>query len=298
MLVKPGAADWPEDDPQSKWGEVSNRRRENGFRVCAVSSGKGGVCKSNIVANLGLALARQGLRVLLMDADLGLGNLDLLLGLKPQYTIQEVLQLKKTLDEVILTGPGGMKILPAASGIAELADLGDTQKLLLLDELDHYREQLDVALIDTGAGISRNVLFFNLAAQERLVVANNQPPALMDAYALMKVLATHHGETRFYLVVNDVASSQEASVVYHSLLKVAEKFLPVDISLEYLGFIPHDAAIPKAVKRQQPVLELFPQSAASQAFMAVARRFWDTPAPPGRTGNIKLFWRRLSRYAD
>ena len=162
--------------------------------------------KSNVVVNLGLALAQRGLRVLLIDADLGLGNLDILLGLTPQLTLQDALAAQLKLSEVIVEGPGGLKILPASSGIAEIAVLDEFQKLFLLNEMDHYTEDMDVVLIDTGAGISPNVLFFQSRAQERILVVNNQPPAIADAYALIKILVSQHGETSFKLLVNGLTN--------------------------------------------------------------------------------------------
>lgn len=266
------------------------------LRVIAVTSGKGGVGKSHIVVNLGLSLASQGHKVLLIDADLGLANLDILLGLTPEFTIDDVFSLRKNLPEVLIEGPGGVKILPASSGISQLAELDEHQKLFLLNELDHYGESLDVVLIDTGAGISRNVLFFNLAAQERIVVVNNEPTSLTDAYALIKVLVTQHGERRFKLLVNGLSRAKEAEKVYRTLMKVVERFLGGEITLEYLGFIPYDEAISKAVKRQQPVLTLYPQAPASKAFAELAQRLWESPWPGGPDGNIKFFWRRLLQY--
>jgi flagellar biosynthesis protein FlhG len=266
------------------------------LRVIAVTSGKGGVGKSNVVVNLGVALAQQGLKVLLIDADLGLANLDILLGLSPQYSIHDVLQLRKTLPEVLVEGPEGLKILPASSGIPDLAELDEYQKMFLLNELDNYSETIDVALIDTGAGISRNVLFFNIAALERVVVANNEPTSITDAYALIKVLATQHNERRFKLLVNGLSQPREAEAVYRTLLKVSERFLGRDISLEYLGYIPHDDAVTKAVLKQQPVLTLFPKSRVAKAFTQMARRLWEMPAPDEMDGNIKFFWRRLLQY--
>ena len=263
------------------------------LRVISVTSGKGGVGKSNVVVNLGLALAQRGLKVLLIDADLGLGNLDILLGLSPRLTLQDALATQLNLAEVIVEGPGGLKILPAASGIAEMAMLNEFQKLFLLNEMDHYSEEMDVVLIDTGAGISPNVLFFNLGAQERILVVNNQPPAIADAYALIKILVSQHGETRFKLLVNGLAHEREAELVYRTLLRVAERFLGREITLDYLGFVPYDPALPKAVMRQQPVLALYPQSPASRSFVMIAQTLWDTKPQPALEGNIKFFWRRL-----
>jgi flagellar biosynthesis protein FlhG len=281
-------------DPIFQENTFPHRGKSSGpLRVISVTSGKGGVGKSNIVVNLGLALTQQGLKVLLIDADLGLGNVDILLGLTPKFTIQDVLSLRHSLDDVIVEGPGGLKILAASSGIPELAMLDESQKLFLLDEMDHYTEDIDVVLIDTGAGISHNVLFFNIAAHERIIVVNNQPPSIADAYALIKVLATKYGQKRFKILVNDLAYSQEAELVYRTLLKVTERFLGQEISLDYLGFIPHDQALPQAVMRQQPVLALYPQALASKSFVILAHSLWDSPRPSGIDGNIKLFWRRL-----
>ncbi len=262
-------------------------------RVLAVTSGKGGVGKSNIVANLGLALSRLHYRVLLIDADLGLANLDILLGLNPRYTMQDVLSLKQSLSQVIIEGPGGMKVLPAGSGLPELAELDEFQKMFLLNELDHCSETIDLVLIDTGAGISRNVLFFNLAAQERIVVANSQPTSLTDAYALIKVMVTRYNQTQFKLLVNGVARAREGEAVHQTLLAAAERFLGREINLEYLGFIPWDASIPKAVMRRQPVLTLYPGAPASKSFTRIASHLWELLPPARIDGSIRFFWRRL-----
>lgn len=265
-------------------------------RVAAVTSGKGGVGKSNIVVNLGLALTFLDYRVLLIDADLGLANLDILLGLTPQYTIQDFLSLQQDLSQVIMAGPGGLRILPACSGLAELADLDKSQKAFLLSELDHYSENIDVVLIDTGAGISRNVLFFNLAAQERIIVANGQPTSLTDAYALIKVMVTRYNQTRFKLLVNGVTRPREGEDVYHTLLQATERFQGREISLEYLGSIPFDESVPKAVMRQQPVLTLYPAAPASKSFIRLARHLRKLPPTAGIDGSIQFFWRRLLGY--
>ncbi len=263
------------------------------LRVIAVTSGKGGVGKSNVVVNLGLALSRQGLKVLLIDADLGLANLDILLGLTPRFTIKDLLSLRKPIAEVMTEGPEGIKILPASSGIPELADLDEYQKIFLLNELDNYSENLDVVLIDTGAGISRNVLFFNMAATERIVVANNEPTSITDAYALIKVLVTKYRETRFKLLVNGLNRPEDGEQVFRTLLRVTERFLGKEVSLEYLGAIPHDEAIPRAVLKQQAVLSLFPKAKVSRCFVRLARNLWEAPPPLELGGNVKFFWRRL-----
>lgn len=262
-------------------------------RVIAVTSGKGGVGKSNIVVNLGIVLTRLGQKVLIVDADLGLSNIDILLGLTPRFNINDVFSRQKTLAEVIIDGPGGMKILPASSGIQEMAELDGAQKLFLLNELDNYSEALDVVLIDTGAGISSNVLYFNIAAQERIVVANHEPTAITDAYALIKVLATNYAEKKFKLLINSSSQPKGAEAVYRNLVKVADRFLGGEISIDYLGFIPQDEAIPKAVLKQQAVVELFPRSLASRGFARLAQKLVEGEPEEVLNGNIKFFWRRL-----
>jgi flagellar biosynthesis protein FlhG len=266
------------------------------LRVITVTSGKGGVGKSNVVVNLGLALARMGRKILLIDADLGLANLDILLGLNPRFTIHDLLSLRHSLSEVLVEGPEGIKILAASSGIPELADLDKHQKMFLLNELDEYTENIDVVLIDTGAGISRNVLFFNIAALERIVVVNNEPTSITDAYALIKVLASKHGEKHYKLLVNGLSKPQEGEMVYRTMLRVTERFLGKGISLEYLGFIPYDEAIPRAVLKQQPALSLFPRAKVSQCFGSLAKKLWESSAPTEMGSNIKFFWRRLLQY--
>jgi flagellar biosynthesis protein FlhG len=171
--------------------------------------------------------------------------------------------------------------------------LNESEKLFLLDEMDNYTEDIDVVLIDTGAGISPNVLFFNIAAHERLVVVNNQPPSIADAYALIKVLVTEYGERSFKLLVNGLSHKQEAESVYRILLKVTERFLGQELSLDYLGYIPFDDAVPQAVIRQQPVLALYPQAQVSKSFVDLAQSLWESPGPSGIDGNIKFFWRRF-----
>ncbi len=164
-----------------------------GTKVVAITSGKGGVGKTNIVANLAVALSRMGRRVLIFDADLGLGNLDVLLGLAPRFNIGHVLRGEKELDEIIIKGPSGIEILPAASGIEELTTLTTQQKMDLFTKMEGLNGKVDVMLIDTAAGISHNVLFFNIASHEILVVASTEPTSLIDAYALMKVLHLRYG---------------------------------------------------------------------------------------------------------
>jgi len=266
-------------------------------RVISVTSGKGGVGKTNVVANLAIALQQMGKKVLVFDADLGLGNIDVLLGLSPPYSIHDVLFGAKRLDEVLVAGPGGITILPAGSGVMELTHLDPAQRLALLDELDTVENHFDVLLIDTGAGISANVMYFNIAAQEKIVVATDEPASLTDAYALIKVLSTRYGEKEFKILVNGVQREKEAKTVYRQLSTVASRFLG-PLSLDYLGWIPFDSCVPKSVCHQRPVLHAYPGAPASKGFITLAETIWCRSRPAKLNGNIKFFWRRLLGFQN
>jgi flagellar biosynthesis protein FlhG len=266
-------------------------------KVIAVTSGKGGVGKSSIVVNLGLALTRMGQKVLLLDADLAGANIALLLGLTPRYTIIDVFSGSTSLAEVMITGPEGLKVLPAASGEAELSELSQAHKLFLLDELDTFAEEFDFLLVDTGAGISSNVLYFNLGAQERIVVADQAPASVIDAYALIKVLATKYAEKRFKLLFNKITRPEEAQRAYDQLTKVAERFLRGSVSLESLGFIPHDDAVPQSISLQKALVEVSSSSPASLAFTDIAHTLMCQEPYTAMDGNIKFFWQSLNRRA-
>lgn len=271
-------------------GATEGRHREEGIRVIAVTGGKGGVGKTNVVANLAYAMTKIGKRVLVLDADLGLGNLDVLLGLAPKYHIGHLLSGERSLDEVIVRGPNGMMILPASSGVQELTSLTEGQKLSFISELDNLKESVDILLIDTGAGISSNVLYFNTAAQEIIVVVTPEPTSITDAYALMKVLFQKHDERRFNLLVNSVKGPKEGIDVYNNLCTVADRYL--DISINYLGSVPFDENLQKAVREQRAITDLYPHSKASEEFYNIARAILDSQ-PKKVTGNIQFLWKRL-----
>lgn len=279
---------------QPSGGEGDSHKDEGNHRVrvISVTSGKGGVGKSNVVANLALALCKMDKRVLIMDADLGLANMDVLLGLNPRYTIQHVLSGEKSLEEVIIGAPGGFCLLPASSGIQELTDLDQTQRLFLLNELDSLQDRFDVVLIDTGAGISSNVMYFNFAAMEKVVVVTNEPASLTDAYALIKVLKHKYQQKNFKILVNGAQSANEANRIFRRLSIVVDQFLG-SLSMDYLGWIPHDENVLKAVRQQQCVLQLYPNTKASRSFMKVADKLISCSDHLGFDGDIKFFWQRL-----
>lgn len=260
-------------------------------QVISVTSGKGGVGKTNVVVNLGITFARAGKRVLILDADLGLGNLDVLLGLVPSFTLEHVLRGEKRLQDIILSGPRGIKILPAGSGGLDMTRLTPEQQVILQDELDQLASQVDLMLIDTGAGISPNVLFFAVAAQEIVVVVTPEPTSMTDAYAVMKVLSRDYSETRFRLLVNMARSSLEAVQVYRKICRAADRFL--NVSIDYVGYIPIDEHVPLAVWQQRAVVEMSPQAPASRAMVGLARTIhgWGISSVP--KGGVQFFWQRL-----
>ncbi|MDX2469558.1 MAG: MinD/ParA family protein [SAR324 cluster bacterium] len=244
-------------------------------RSLSFTSGKGGVGKTNIVVNLAVQFSKMGKKVLLIDADFGLANIDILLNLTPTYTIEDVLMGNRTIEEVLQVGPLGMHILPAASGVSEMSELDSDQQMGLINELSSLQENYDYILIDTGAGIASSVLRFNAAADEICVITNTEPTALTDAYALMKVMATKYQVSRFNLIVNQVTSMKEARGVHTKLQTVFDQFLPVSLILT--GFIPRDPNFTKAVRAQTPLSLMAPASATAKAFSLIAQHIDRNP---------------------
>lgn len=272
-----------------------NSSRETAPRVIAVTSGKGGVGKTNIVGNLAMGFTKLGLKVLILDADLGLANIDIIFGLYPEFNIGHVISGEKELKEVIVTTSHGIKIIPAGSGFSSLTTLTEGEKLNLLGEFENYDDDVDIVLIDTGAGVSSNVIYFNLAADECILVASFEPTSITDAYAMMKVMSTEHGTKHFKLLVNMVKDSQEAKKVYASLSQAADRFLG-GVVVEYLGYVPRDDRLRDAVLRRRTVMELFPEAASSRMFDRIARTVLASPRRFESEGNIKFFLKRFMAY--
>ncbi len=240
-------------------------------QTIAVASGKGGVGKTNVVASLAIAMRHLGRNVMIVDADLGLSNIDVLLHLAPKHTIQHLLRGERQLKDVLVEGPHGVRILPASSGVQELTALDEFQRLKILSAFDEYNESVDVLLIDTSAGISENVAFFCIAAQEIVVVTTPEPTAITDAYALIKVLCTRYQEKSFRVLVNSAKSTTEAFEVFRRLSRAAEQFL--SISLDYLGHLPHDESVPRAVRAQKAFVDLYPTAPVSKQIREIAEKF-------------------------
>jgi len=292
-------------DPSNKVISINRRRgqkntksslstdRNSGSkaRVIAITSGKGGVGKTSIVANLGYAFTKMGKKVLILDADLGLGNLDVLLGLAPKYNLSHVIMGERTIEEILVEGPGQMKILPASSGIQELTHLTRDQKIQIFTQLDGLIDSVDILFIDTAAGISSNVMDFNATAQEIVVVVSPEPTSITDAYALMKVLSLKYSEKVCKLLVNMATRPEEGREVFRQLHLVTDRFL--DITNEYLGCILYDEKVTRGVKNQKIVSELYPDTQASRCFKDLARKIANMPPLNLPKGGSNLFWRHL-----
>lgn len=265
------------------------------MKSVAVSSGKGGVGKSNVTVNIGLALAQAGKQVLLFDADLGLANIDILFGLSCDHSLIDVVEGDKSLASVLVDAAERMKVLPASSGVLELERLSATQRARIARELKEISADFDVLLIDTAAGLSDNVLFFCAAADEVLVVTTPDPTAITDAYALIKVLTNQHSVQALNLLVNQAADASSAARIHEKINTVCRQFLQREIS--YWGYLPHDPAVTQAVHRRKPVLLNNPTATISNSFRALAKSFEQQfTAEPGRF--VTDFWQMVLAQDD
>jgi flagellar biosynthesis protein FlhG len=264
-------------------------------RAIAVTSGKGGVGKTNIAANLALALAQRKQRVLLLDADLGLANVDIAMGLLPRYNLMHVLQGEMTLEEIIVIGPLGVSVIASGSGIRELANMTDEARARLLNSLASLKTSYDFLIIDTSAGLGRNVLGFVLAADEILIVTTPEPTALLDAYSMIKVVLLENPQARIRLVVNMVRDSAEAREVSDKLTVLVHRFLGAAISP--LGYVVRDSRVGDAVREQNPLLMLFPQSPAARCIQSIAVQLTDGRLGAARS-DLKGFFSRVVDFLN
>ena len=260
-------------------------------RVITVASGKGGVGKTNVTVNLGLSLTAQGKEVLLLDADLGLANVDVMLGLHTNYDLSHVLKGERTLEEVICTGPQGMRIVPASSGLQNMAELSTAEHAGIISAFSELSVTPDVLLIDTAAGISDNVVTFSRAAQEVIVVVCDEPASITDAYALIKLLNREYGIYRFRVLTNRVQSVQDGRALYNKILKVTDRYL--DVALDFMGVVPEDEYLRKAVQKQRAVVDAYPRSKSALAFKKLASKADSWPVPASAGGQLEFFVERL-----
>ncbi|MBV6416133.1 MAG: Flagellum site-determining protein YlxH [Steroidobacteraceae bacterium] len=260
-------------------------------KVIAVTGGKGGIGKTSIAVSLAAALASAGQRVMLLDGDLGLANVDVFLGLTPRYTMAHVLSGERTLDEIVLAAPQGFRVVPGASGVAALATLGAAQHLGIVQGFSALATDLDVLIVDTAAGIAHGVLQFSQAAQQVLIVLCDEPASLTDAYALVKVLSRDHGVRAFRVLVNRIRRADRGESLFRSFERVTSRFL--DVTLEFAGAIPEDPWLPRANREQRTVLEISPGGPAAVAFKKLAGAVDKWPVPAGPRGNVEFFVERL-----
>lgn len=261
------------------------------IKVIAVTGGKGGVGKSNVSLNMSIAMAQQGKRVLVFDADLGLANVDVMLGLRVEKNLSHLLAGECELEDILVEGPHGIKIVPATSGTRNMVELSPNEHAGLIRAFSELRESFDVLVVDTAAGISDMVLSFSRAAQDVMVVVCDEPSSITDAYALIKVLNRDYGVFRFKIVANMVRSLREGQELFAKLSKVTDKFL--DIAIELVAIVPFDENVRKAVRRQKTIVDVFPRSPAAIAFKTLASRASTWPIPDSAGGHLEFFIEQL-----
>lgn len=268
-----------------------SQNNNNGVKVIAVTGGKGGVGKTNVSLNTAIALGQQGNRVLVLDADLGLANCDVMLGLRVERNLSHVLSGECELDEILVEGPAGIKIVPATSGSQSMVELSPSEHAGLIRAFSELNTEFDILIVDTAAGISDMVLSFSRAAQDVMVVVCDEPTSITDAYALIKVLSREHGVYKFKIVANMVRSMREGTELFAKLSKVTDRFL--DVSMGLVATVPYDENMRKATRRQKVIVELFPNSPAALAFKTLATKAVKWPIPNQPSGHLEFFIEKL-----
>ena len=260
-------------------------------RVLAVTGGKGGVGKTTISTNLGVALAAQGRDVMLVDADLGLANVDVLLGLRTRFHLGHVLRGECALEDTIVTGPRGLQVVPAASGVRGMANLSPLEHAGIIRAFSDLYHSVDTLIIDTAAGLHDSVVTFTQAAHHVLIVVCDEPASITDAYALIKVLSREHGVTRFQVLANQTRRAAEGQALFSKIQRVCDRFL--NVTLEFAGSIPYDDYLRRSVQRQGPVVELYPGSISSVALKNLALRTDKWAVPQSARGHLEFFVERM-----
>ncbi|WP_434356289.1 MinD/ParA family protein [Parasalinivibrio latis] len=260
-------------------------------KVITVTGGKGGVGKTNVTLGMAVSMAKQGKKVMVLDADLGLANVDVLLGLRVGRNLSHVMAGECDLEDILVEGPYGLKIIPASSGTRGMTDLSPAQHAGLIRAFGMLDEDVDVLLVDTAAGISDMVLSFSRAAQDVVVVVCDEPTSITDAYALIKILSREHGVNRFKVVANMVRSYREGRDLFTKLTRVTERFL--NANLELVACVPLDERVRQSVKKQKVVVDAFPQAPSALALKALANKALCWPLPRTPSGHLEFFVERL-----
>jgi flagellar biosynthesis protein FlhG len=266
------------------------RSQHKPIKVVAVTGGKGGVGKSAICANVALSLASMGRRVLLLDGDLGLANAHLMLGVRPRFTLRQVVRGECELDKAICDGPGGLKLLAGANGFIDMARLCVSEHAGIINCLSAYEQQLDVLMVDTAPGISDSVLQFAGAASTAMVVVRDEPASITDAYSIIKILNTEKRVAHFDVVTN-MTSAERGARVFNHLQKTVDRFMTATLS--HTGNVPADDKVLRAIRSKRPVLTAFPRSSASKSLHRLARRIDGMPPPANASGRLEFFGDRL-----
>ena len=260
-------------------------------KVVAVCSGKGGVGKTNVAANLAVALGASQQRVCLLDADVSLANVDVLLGLQPRFNLSHVVRGETDLESTVLTGPNGIQIIPASSGSFCMTDLLPAVQGGIIQAFSELQQQPDIMIVDTAAGIAPTVARFVQAAQHAIVVVCDEPASLTDAYALIKVFSQNYSVERFNIITNQSRNRTAGKALFNKLSKVTDRYL--DVVVRHLGDIPNDDYLVKAVQEQRAVVDAYPRSAAGNAFNRIAAGIESLPAASQAHGGIQFFFERL-----
>jgi len=261
------------------------------MRVISITGGKGGIGKTTISVNLAIAYAKQGKKVLLFDADLGLANVDVLLGLTPQKTLHDYMSGQCELSEICMKGPHGLNIIPAASGVQKMAELSSLESIEIIRSFSTLTEDIDIMIIDLASGISSQVIEMTHASQDILVVICNDPASLMDSYAVIKILHQKYGRDRFGVVVNKARSTQEGYDVFSHFQEAIAKF--INVSMHYLGHVPQDDYVNIASRERSPVVDKFPASDAAMAFNNLCHGINHWHQDSTVSGGIHFFFERL-----
>ncbi len=266
-------------------------RAQKPVQVIAVTRGKGGVGNTSTSVNLAVSMAMDGRQVMLLDGDLGLANIDVMLGLQPTYNLSHVIDGSCTLEDTLLEGPAGVLVVPASSGKRSMAELSAAEHAGLVRAFSELARPLDTLIVDTAAGIADSVITFSQASQEIIVVVTNDPQSLTDAYALIKVLNRDNGIKRVQVLSNQTHSPAEAKEIFENLRRVAERFL--DVTLNHIGTIPYDEWLKRSVRRQRAVVEAYPSAPSAHAYRALAKKVAGWALPEGARGNLEFFVERL-----